>query len=468
MFRCLCASSARVAPLPEAAAPSTSASSTASSILPSSSPPLLQKWIIDEFGERIQCDANVSLQRAFDDASRAAAADIEISSQWRTVLHNAAQFRAEHSDAYVSLCLRGVPPSMRADVWMHITGAAAMMRQHASAADALSYASLCVRAASNPSPSLRQIAVDVPRTHGAHAFFGDATPASARPALLRVLHCVALAEPEIGYMQGMNMIVALFLVVCGDEERAFWLMRVFLRSYGMLEYYRDGLARLRASMEDFERLLLAHLPLLGAHMHAEGVLPHCYCTPWFITCFAYNCQLSSAARVFDVFFLLRPGDAFIHRFGLAYLQSRERQLGSAQFSELVVETKEMQFDDVDVSAPRGDAHGCGCVRGSGGDDDELDPLFDVLLAAHRLDLDALAVRAQVCIRHMPFPDVPSPLPQLPLPPEAIVIVGADEQRPHTPPPASSRPGSARSVRVVHARPSSASIRLRAVTVETPQ
>jgi hypothetical protein len=427
MLRCSCVSSGsvRVAPLPAPASSSTG-----------------KKWIIDDFGQRIACDDSFDLSSALSDATRTAEDDAEAAAVWRTMLSQTggiSRFRSEHAAQFKSMCVRGVPSSVRAQVWMHATGASSLHRRY-RADETISYHALCQRATTNPSPYLRQITVDVPRTHGTHAYFvGDASG-----ALLRVLHCVALAHPEIGYMQGMNMIVSLFLVVCGEEESAFWLMMAYLRHYNMLDFYKDGLVRLRDSTDAFGRLLHQHRPALASYLVGQDMVPHCYCTPWFITCFAYNCQLESAARLFDVFFLLISGDAFVHRLGLAYLASREQYLTKSGFAELAVETKEMQFHENDDDS-----------------DNPIDQLQQLLKAAHEIDLNALAARANISIPLTPLPDTsdePAQSLQSVQHPQSAIQQG-EADRPQTP---VIRPGSAR-VRVVHVRPTSASIRLKAVT-----
>jgi hypothetical protein len=228
-----------------------------------------------------------------------------------------------------------------------------------------------------------------------------------------------------------------------------------------------------------------------------------------VTAFAYNCDVSSAARMFDVFFLLIPGEEFVHRLGLAYLALNQRRMMRHEFSDLVVETKEMEFDDDDEYERRranGDLHGDRNGDGDAdGDDESSASALAVLRAAHALDLADLLRRANVIVGTIPFPDVGEHVdaPPFGLAAEASGIAvalaassAAGAIRPHTPvlsvehpfaihqsaassnmndadangseSAQRSRPPSS-SVRVVHQRPSSATIRLRvmATTAHTP-
>jgi hypothetical protein len=182
-------------------------------------------------------------------------------------------------------------------------------------------------------------------------------------------------------MQGMNMMCAVLLVVMhGVEERCFWLMVAIMRQFGMLEYYREGLVRLHSTMDTFEALLKGHVPDLASHLEAQGVVPHCYITPWFVTLFCYDADVVTAARLLDVFFLLVPGDEWVYRFGLAFLHCRAPALLTHSFEQAVVELKAMRYVD----------------------SEELDRM---LRAAYALDLASLCTRMGVQVQHRSRPPV---------------------------------------------------------------
>ena len=133
-----------------------------------------------------------------------------------------------------------------------------------------------------PSPFARQISVDVPRTFATHPYFA-VRDGPGQAALQRVLHACVLYHPDVGYLQGMNLLGAVILVVLeGNEERAFWVLVAFLRLYRMQDYYKDGLVKLETSMATFGALLRAHLPDVAGHLDREGVIPHCYATAWCV------------------------------------------------------------------------------------------------------------------------------------------------------------------------------------------
>lgn len=346
----LCGSS-KIAPMPDK--DSTSPSKSGSS----------DKWIMDEFGQRIRQSPTMTMARAFDDLNRVSV-DLESSlAPWKLLLqsdshnnHGPQQCfidrRMSDPNGFASMCICGIPFKLRCEVWLHCSGALDLILERGGVAGAEKYyLELQRRMKDAPSPYARQISVDVPRTLPDHPYFNTNSADCARPALERVLHCVALELPDIGYMQGMNMIASTLLLVVDAEYQAFYLLLAFMRHYDMMDYYRDGLSRLNQSMADFGALMRAHVPKLAAHLDSEGMMPMCYATPWFITAFTYNCvDLGMAARILDFLFLLRPGDDGIIRFGLAYFEFRQQRLLKYSFTEIVTETKYLTFDDPTVDS----------------------------------------------------------------------------------------------------------------------
>lgn len=136
----------------------------------------------------------------------------------------------------------------------------------------------------------------------------------------------------------------LLLTMDGNEERAFWMMVALLESYDMADFYRDGLARLQGALAALGAILRVHRPALATALEAEGMVPHCYATPWFVTCFAYDMNIGNTARVLDGFFCgPHPGPAWLFRVGLAFLVTREeRLLQRPAFADLVLALKDMK------------------------------------------------------------------------------------------------------------------------------
>ena len=129
--------------------------------------------------------------------------------------------------------LQGVPPALRGEVWLQISGAAA--RQ---AAAQRGYFDACVQrlSAQHDSAHLKQIKLDVPRTFPEHPYFKEA---AGQAALHSVLTAFAAHNPAIGYCQSMNFVAGLLLLVLRREpEDAFWALTVLIEGAPSLRSLR--------------------------------------------------------------------------------------------------------------------------------------------------------------------------------------------------------------------------------------
>ena len=301
-------------------------------IKPSENQMKVNVHVMNEFGEIIEINsADDGMQQLYT----ASEMESENEKRWIQEIIPAFVKGINCTDAkeYI-FCL---PSSLRRYIWLSVTGAFELMRTHQGY-----YEQFLIDIKVLP----RQIAVDIPRTHQEHVYFRNEREGQVR--LGRVLYVIQKRYPQVGYVQGMNMIVSLFLTVVDTEEEAFWLFVAYLERYAMLQYYEDGLTQLSKAMIDFGKKLEFSDVVLFKYLQELGVQTFCYVTPWFLTLFSYNTSLSVSARIFDVFFLLLPGDRFVYRFGLAYMLQKKSVLLAADFNESVFLLKELVIDATSV------------------------------------------------------------------------------------------------------------------------
>jgi hypothetical protein len=124
--------------------------------------------------------------------------------------------------------------------------------------------------------------------------------------LRRILWAFSTLNPEVGYVQGMNMVVRLLLEVTeGDEESCFHILcgLVAIDRFGMAEMWKDGFQQLERCADKLEELLQAELPALCEHLDKFGIKPAFYSTKWFLT--LYSCYgvvgLDVLHVVWDIF-----------------------------------------------------------------------------------------------------------------------------------------------------------------------
>ena len=137
----------------------------------------------------------------------------------------------------------------------------------------------------------------MPRTFPGHAQLD--TP-SQRLALERVLRAFAVANPHVGYCQGMNFVCGVLLLLM-EEEAAFWaltqILRVILPDYFAI---RGQMRTHRVDQEVLRELAEARTPRVVRALDEAGCPLHAVASSWFMALFANALPWETALRVWDV------------------------------------------------------------------------------------------------------------------------------------------------------------------------
>ncbi|KAL4457817.1 hypothetical protein ABPG75_012682 [Micractinium tetrahymenae] len=220
-------------------------------------------------------------------------------------------------DVLKKLCRKGVPPDLRHQVWLQLSGANARRQRlppHYYADAALQ---------GGGSPFAHQIELDVPRTFPSNEWVQSE---AGQSALRHVLRAFAHHNPRVGYCQSMNYVAAMLLLVLGhDEEDAFWVLASLIddNDDGILykDMYASNLNGTHVEMRSLHELVQHKLPRLGAHMDALGCDMSILATDWFLCLFCTSLPAETVARVWDA--LLNEGPKVLFRVALALLKLHE-------------------------------------------------------------------------------------------------------------------------------------------------
>ncbi|KAI5821237.1 rab-GTPase-TBC domain-containing protein [Pyronema omphalodes] len=156
-----------------------------------------------------------------------------------------------------------------------------------------------------PSADDVQIDLDVPRTISSHVMFRRRYRGGQR-LLFRVLHCLALYNPDIGYVQGMASIAATLL--CYYEESTAFVMMVRLWELrGLERLYEPDFTGLMTCLNELENSWMKGSPI-AKKLFDLGIQPTAYATRWYLTLFNYSIPFAAQLRVWDVFILLGDPD----------------------------------------------------------------------------------------------------------------------------------------------------------------
>lgn len=163
------------------------------------------------------------------------------------------------------------------------------------------------------------IKLDISRTYPSMQFFRN----EGQQQLFRVLRAYAFYDPEVGYVQGMNFLVAC-LLWHGTEEQAFWTLVAMMERYDMRSMFLPGLPGLQKRSGVVEQLIAQHFPDLMQHLLDVGISSQLVSTDWLLTLFSYSVPLEPLAELWDLFF--EEGWATIYRIILIRIKALEARL----------------------------------------------------------------------------------------------------------------------------------------------
>eukprot|EP00803_Ostreobium_quekettii_P004128 evm.model.scf_281.14 EVM.evm.TU.scf_281.14 scf_281:100887-107408(+) len=212
---------------------------------------------------------------------------------------------------------KGVPPGMRAWVWTELSGAAE--RQHKLDQE---YYRLMVERGHRATAVAKQIELDLPRTFPGHAWFQTE---QGQAILQNVLLAYSVHNPQIGYCQSMNYIVAMLLLCMDkDEEKAFWVLAALIEDILYAGTYERHLSGCHVEMKSLQELVGTKLPRLAKHLEELHCEMSIIATDWYLCLFSTSLPSEVAARVWDALF--SEGPKVLFRIAVAILQINQKEL----------------------------------------------------------------------------------------------------------------------------------------------
>jgi hypothetical protein len=126
-----------------------------------------------------------------------------------------------------------------------------------------------------------QIIKDIPRTFSNIDIFNYA---SVLQQLYRILYSYFIYDPELGYTQGMNLLVGA-LLMHAEESVAFWLFVTLIEDYEMRDVFQNSLQGVQNHCRVIKGLTEAYLPKLSRKFEELGVEIEMFASPWILSLF---------------------------------------------------------------------------------------------------------------------------------------------------------------------------------------
>ena len=175
------------------------------------------------------------------------------------------------------------------------------------------------------------IVKDLDRTFPLCQFFRDKYGNGQRK-LYKVLSTYSKFNKNVGYVQGMGFITAIFLIYM-DEESSFYMLHCLMKKYKLEGLYFDGFPDLKKKCYVFLNLQRRYLSNIYNLFSKEGIVPTMYSSSWFISLFAHILDFNIVVRVYDCFLL--EGFKVIYRIALALLKLNEQKFFKANSGEVI-------------------------------------------------------------------------------------------------------------------------------------
>lgn len=230
--------------------------------------------------------------------------------KWEYMMQHYNEFITKKKELLKSRTRKGIPDSLRGYVW-----------QIFAEKDKYYIPNLYKELQNQPSKEEleRTILKDLDRTFPLCQFFREKYGNGQRK-LYKVLSAYSIYNTEVGYVQGMAFMTAIFLIYM-DEESSFFMTHSLMKKYQIEDIFLSNFPGLRKKFFIFLNLQKKLLPKIYNIFQRDGVLPTMYVSTWFISLFSRSLEFSIAIRIFDCFFL--EGFKVIYRIALALLKLKE-------------------------------------------------------------------------------------------------------------------------------------------------
>ena len=232
----------------------------------------------------------------------------------------------------------GLPNRLRGETW-ELTSGSLFLRLENPAL----YTDTLAKFEGQESLAIDEIEKDLNRSLPEYPGFQDEDGINR---LRRVLTAYSWVNPDVGYCQAMNIVVAALLIYM-SEAQAFYLLSALCDRL-VPGYYSTTMYGTLLDQKVFESLVEKTMPILWEHLVKSDVQLSVVSLPWFLSLYINSMPLVFAFRVLDVFFV--EGPKVLFQVGLAILRINGEELLDAADDGTFISVLKSYFARLDESA----------------------------------------------------------------------------------------------------------------------
>ncbi|KAI3552800.1 TBC domain-containing protein [Colletotrichum abscissum] len=232
----------------------------------------------------------------------------------------------------------GLPNRLRGETWELTSGSIYLRLEHPTL-----YAETLAKYEGQESLAIDEIEKDLNRSLPEYPGFQSEEGIGR---LRRVLTAYSWVNPDVGYCQAMNIVVAALLIYMSETQAFFLLSSMCDRL--VPGYYSTTMYGTLLDQKVFESLVEKTMPILWEHLVKSDVQLSVVSLPWFLSLYINSMPLVFAFRVLDVFFV--EGPKVLFQIGLAILRINGEELLDATDDGAFISILKGYFARLDESA----------------------------------------------------------------------------------------------------------------------
>ncbi|KAJ0164883.1 putative GTPase-activating protein [Colletotrichum tanaceti] len=232
----------------------------------------------------------------------------------------------------------GLPNRLRGETWELTSGSIYLRLEHPTL-----YAETLAKYEGQESLAIDEIEKDLNRSLPEYPGFQSEEGIGR---LRRVLTAYSWVNPDVGYCQAMNIVVAALLIYMSESQAFFLLSSLCDRL--VPGYYSTTMYGTLLDQKVFESLVEKTMPILWEHLVKSDVQLSVVSLPWFLSLYINSMPLVFAFRVLDVFFV--EGPKVLFQIGLAILRINGEELLDAADDGAFISILKGYFARLDESA----------------------------------------------------------------------------------------------------------------------